>query len=107
MACHERSRRIALGSRKGREQPWNVARIVLSVAIERRDERCAGVTNAGVKRGALPVSFGMSQRTNPRIGLRELLESRKRCVSARVVDEHDLVLDHAAECGVDLLGERS
>jgi hypothetical protein len=106
LARHEpqagRAGRIA----KGREEPRDLGRIVLTVAVERHDRGAARRPDACADRRALTGGSRMTGHAQPRVATAHLGETRRRRVAAAVVDHDDLERIVRAEGGVHLADQR-
>ncbi len=70
---------------------WQVSGIVLSIAIERGDDRRGGIADAGPESGALAGVALVSQTVNDGIGARRIGDAPPCFIGATVVNEDQLI----------------
>src|SRR4029434_4780513 len=99
-----------LGGRDAK-QSRDVGRIVLQVAVERRDEAATRIGEAGGERRRLTEVPREPDRPHTWIPLLKITHSRKRPIAAPIVDQDDFIgdverVEDARELGVERLDVR-
>jgi hypothetical protein len=89
------------------EEPWNLGRIVLEVAVDRHDDGPLGLPEPGVERRSLAEVPSEAHCANIVVRVVEASESRERPVCGAIVDEHRLPREPlAGERGRELVIEQ-